>query len=161
MHPAFALARHKLDELRAEFETGLIIKDEVVPTIQATRQDIAATARSTLQASVIEGVYTGVEGVLKELLAIMDGGVFGASDNWHAQLLAQAATASDLRPAIMTEDTYRLLNELRAFRHIERNVYRNALRPVDVSRNMERLRTVFPRLEAEIRQFMATQNPPG
>jgi hypothetical protein len=114
-------------------------------------------AKNALRASGIEGVYTGIEGVLKEILAVADEGVF-ARGSWHAHLLAQAAAPNEQRgrPAIISDHVYEKLDRLRAFRHIERNIYRHLLRESDVDENLVLLTEVFPLFEAEIGSFLKT-----
>jgi hypothetical protein len=43
--------------------------------------------RTVARAIGIEGVYTGMENVMKEVLNVVDKGVFATSDSFHAQLL--------------------------------------------------------------------------
>jgi hypothetical protein len=58
--------------------------------------------------------------------------------------------------AIISERTYELLDRLRSFRHLERNIYRHLLRERDVEENLERLKLVFPLFEAEVSSFVTT-----
>lgn len=76
----------------------MAIEEQIVPSIARLDSTVAALAISALRATGIEGVYTGMEGVLKEILSQVDGGVFGRAENWHAQLLAQAAGSNDAVP---------------------------------------------------------------
>jgi len=154
MHPALSLAKRKLADARAEFDAVMAIEADIVPAVARTMSPVAVAAKNALRASGIEGMYTGIEGVLKEILAVVDGGVF-ASESWHAHLLAQAAAPNERkgRPAIISDRVYERLDRLRAFRHIERNIYRHLLRESDVDENLARLTEVFPLFEAEIGQF--------
>jgi len=165
MHPALSLAKRKFDDLQTEFAKVIAIENEVVPVLGAMAAASAETAKTALRATGIEGVYTGIEGVLKEVLSVVDGGVFAAAESWHGQLLAQAAAANDAngRPSIIAERTYRLLDELRAFRHIERNVYRHLLRDREVDENFKKLCEVFPLFEVDVNSFMQDygQHDPG
>src|SRR5687767_7184364 len=127
MHPALSLAKRKLDDLSAEFRQVLDIEAEVIPRIAAITSPAGTVAKNSLRATGIEGVYTGIEGVLKEILIVIDGGVFAGAESWHAHLLAQAAEPNQDkgRIAIISERTYDLLDRLRSFRHLERNIYRH------------------------------------
>ncbi len=45
-------------------------------------------------------------------------------DRWHSELLRRMTLdVPPLRPAVIGEDSYRALNELRAFRHLFRTAY--------------------------------------
>lgn len=91
----------------------------------------------------------------------VDGGVFGHAENWHAQLLAQAAGSNDAvgRGPLISEQTYERLDRLRGFRHIERNVYRHLLQDDGVTENLARLAEVFPSFEQEMAEFIGTYDP--
>ena len=98
MHPALSLAKRKLEDARTEFDALMAIEADIVPAVIGTMSPVAVAAKNALRASGIEGVYTGIEGVLKEILAIVDEGVF-ARESWHAHLLAQAAAPNEQRGA--------------------------------------------------------------
>jgi len=157
MRQSLSLARRKFEEVKAEFRQVMAVESDVIPTIAKLKTTTADTAANSLRATGIEGVYTGIEGLLKELLTIVDGGVFAAEENWHARLLAQAADPNlKKRAAIISGDTYELLDRIRAFRHVERNVYRHMLRDTEVKENLERLQKLFPLFEADIEKFFKT-----
>ncbi len=107
------------------------------------------------RASGIEGVYTGMENVLKELLAVADGGVFSSSESYHAQLLAQAAQKTDSREPVLDGDLYDKIDRLRAFRHRERTNYRHVLRDDLVKENFKLLVDTFPVFERQVQSFIA------
>ena len=96
---------------------------------------------------------------------MVDGGVFAAAESWHGQLLAQAAASNDEngRSTVIAEQTYRLLDELRAFRHVDRNVYRHLLRDREVDENFKKLCEAFPLFESDVNSFMQDygQGDPG
>jgi hypothetical protein len=92
MHPALSLAKRKLEDARTEFDQLIAIEAEIIPVIAEKASPAAAIAKTSLRATGIEGVYTGMEGVLKEILTVVDGGVFSGPESWHAHLLAQAGS---------------------------------------------------------------------
>ena len=161
MHPAFALTQRRLLELREEF--GLFIAAEalVVGLLAQNTEKAAEWARNALRGTGVESVYTGIEGILKDLLLETDGQVFAAPESWHAHLLAQAAAATDERAAIISEPVYTKLDEIRRFRHVERNVYRQEFREPDVVRNFELLKEVFPEFVADIERLISRYAPPA
>lgn len=70
------------------------------------------------------------------------------------RLLAQAAQCNENRDAIISEEVFEMMNKLRAFRHIERNVYRHMLREDAVNENFERMKIVFPDFASEASNFI-------
>lgn len=77
-----------------------------------------ATA-SVAAAGLIESFYTAIETVLFRISQI-----FGNSlnpDRWHSDLLRRMAiTIPDVRPAVISERTLSMLDELMRFRHFKR-----------------------------------------
>jgi hypothetical protein len=154
VHPAFALTRNRLTETRSELETFLQADKERLAPSEADQAASAIWVRTVARASGIEGVYTGMENVLKELLNVVDKGVFATSDSFHAQLLAQAAARTDKRNAVIDKKLYDELDELRRFRHRERVNYRHVLRESFVNENLELLKKTFPSFETQIVTFI-------
>jgi hypothetical protein len=95
-----------------------------------------------------------MENVLKEVLNVVDGEVFGKSESFHAQLLAQAAERTQKRSEVIDRELYGKLDELRSFRHRERTSYRHVLKEDLVNKNLELRRKVFPLFEAQIGSFV-------
>lgn len=154
MHPAFALASRRLADCRKEFDLLTAIEREIAPALSAMETSSARSALAAVRSSSVESLYTGMEGVLKEVLTAVDGAVFVKGEGWHAQLLAQAAQETGERGRIISDAVYERLDELRGFRHVERNIYKHLLRAGDVEANLQRLKEVFPLFEAEVKTFI-------
>lgn len=154
MHPAFALTRTRLTETRSEFDAFLQANEERLVPLENDQNASASWIRAVSRASGIEGVYTGMENVLKEVLNVVDGGVFGKSESFHAQLLAQAAEKTTKRTEVINQELYRKLDELRSFRHRERTSYRHVLKEDLVNKNLDLLKNSFSLFEAQIIAFI-------
>jgi hypothetical protein len=103
-----------------------------------------------------------MENVLKELLNVVDGGVFGKSESFHAQLLAQAVETTGKRSEVIDRKLYENLDALRSFRHRERTSYRHVLKEDLVNKNLELLKNAFPSFETQIIRFIeAWENKPA
>ncbi len=82
--------------------------------------------------------YAALGYTIHNLFSIMENGCFriakffenNLSENeWHKELLDRMRlNIEGVRPAFLDEETYYLLNDLRAFRHLFRNLY---ARPID------------------------------
>jgi hypothetical protein len=85
----------------------------------------------TSRAAGVESLFTGMESVLKLVLEAVNEKVFNnpadGQHRFHAQLRAQVATATDMRPAVISKNLHSKLDDLRKFRHLERNVYSDVL----------------------------------
>lgn len=152
MRPIFARLEHQL--AKTEQELGRI--EEAVRLFEGMETTPAATwARRTSIAGGVEGVYSGLEGVLKGIAEDIDGHVpQGAA--WHAKLLETLALdVSGVRPAVLSPDTYGLLDELRRFRHAVRSNYGMDLRDSDIGANLDRVRCVVPLFRRDFGAFVA------
>lgn len=74
-------------------------------------------------ALTLHSIYTGYEKILEILVKGIDGDVPTAID-YHTALLKRATyEIPNVRPGIISEETFNLLNKLRAYRHRLRRIY--------------------------------------
>jgi hypothetical protein len=75
-------------------------------------------------ASGVEKIYTGCERIMAMIAADLDGARLEHSEGWHISLLKRMANPfPGVRAAVISEQTYKALDQLRSFRHRERNTY--------------------------------------
>lgn len=80
-------------------------------------------------ALTLHSIYTGYEKILEMLVKGIDGDVPTAID-YHTALLKRATyEIPDLRPKIISEETFNFLNMLRAYRHRLRRIYTYLISP--------------------------------
>jgi hypothetical protein len=83
-------------------------------------------------ALTLHSVYTGYEKILEMLVKGIDGDVPTAID-YHTALLKRATyEIPDARPKIISEETFNLLNMLRAYRHKLRRIYTYLIFPAKI-----------------------------
>ena len=151
MRPIFARLEHQL--VKAEQELGRI--EEAVRLFEGMEPTPAATwARRTSIAAGIEGVYSGLEGILKGVAEDIDGHV-PQGNAWHAKLLETLALdVPAVRPAVLSPDAYGVLDELRRFRHAVRSNYGVDLRDPDIDANLARVRRAVPLFRRDFEAFV-------
>jgi hypothetical protein len=81
----------------------------------------------------IHAVYTGLESIFQNIAKEIDGYV-PSGDSWHKELLVLMANPLKDRSAVITNETFLALSELRSFRHVIRSDYGAIL---DLSRVLE------------------------
>lgn len=92
----------------------------------------------------IHNVYNGIEDILLSLARDIDDDV-PTGPSAHQDVLDQMASeVSGTRPALIDQDLYEALTELKGFRHLVRHRYGFDLKPDKVVENLELLRRVFP-----------------
>jgi len=76
----------------------------------------------------LQGFYTGVEKIFEQIARSVDGSLSRESERWHQELLEQMRIeVPDIRPAVIEDETYRLLRTYLGFRHVLRNNYTHRL----------------------------------
>jgi len=76
------------------------------------------------------------------------------STAWHRNLLDQVAIdVAGVRPAVISIDIARELDQFRRFRHLVRNVYTFSLNAEKIVTLMKALPQIWPKLSAELRAF--------
>lgn len=81
---------------------------------------------------------------------------------YHRELLWRMKIAiQGVRPALLSEDTYRLLDSLRAFRHVFRHAYSYELDAHKVAIVLEDALKLRTRYQEELDRFLAQLGPPS
>jgi hypothetical protein len=105
-------------------------------------------------AGCTHSIYVGMENILKHLIKYLDKEL-PVGDNWHVQLIKRAKYPNEnVRPAIISEETSVLLNELRGFRHVFRSKYHSLLIPEKVLERAKEALNVFNKFTADIESFI-------
>ena len=101
----------------------------------------------------LHSFYSGVERLF-ELIARHVDGTTPAGETWHRDLLQQMANdLTNMRPAVIGQDSALTLDEFRRFRHLVRNVYTINLVPDKMTRLILNLPGLWTKLHAELLAF--------
>lgn len=101
----------------------------------------------------LHSFYGGLERLFEMIAAAVDGSV-PRGENWHRLLLEQmTAEMPAVRPAVISDETRRILDEYRGFRHIVRNVYTFRFDPAKVQELVERAPQVLSQVRVELLAF--------
>ncbi|QTA79230.1 Uncharacterized protein dnl_14860 [Desulfonema limicola] len=101
----------------------------------------------------LHGFYSGIERIF-ENIAIKIDGFRSDGKNWHQILLKQMAKENtDIRPAVISDKIFNLLDEYRGFRHIVRNIYSYKFDPERIEKMVVQLPLLFNSLKSELRAF--------
>lgn len=101
----------------------------------------------------LHGFYAGRERLFEMTAAVIDGQV-PQGQNRHQILLEQMAVeVPSIRPALISEDTRRMLDEYRGFRHIVRNVYAFRFDLAKIQKLVQDVPAVLSQVRAELLAF--------
>lgn len=101
----------------------------------------------------LHGFYSGMERLFELIARQVDSNV-PEQGNWHRDLLHQMAQdLPAIRPAVISQETTAVIDELRRFRHLVRNVYTTNLAPEKMTGLMASVPQLWPQLRAELLAF--------
>ena len=101
----------------------------------------------------LHGLYSGFERIFTQIAEIIDDELPQGED-WHKLLLGQMKIErSGIRPAVISTEMWDVLDDLRKFRHVVRNVYTHHLDPVQLGKLVSRSTDSFEKLHAELSAF--------
>ncbi len=101
----------------------------------------------------LHNFYTACERIFKLVAKEVNGGV-PATEDWHKRLLQQMALdVNNLRPAVISRETLKALDEMLGFRHVVRNLYGFELEPERIDKLIRLALDVLPRFRKEIDDF--------
>lgn len=103
----------------------------------------------------IHNLYSAIEDLLKLIADYFENNI-SHSSQWHRLLLQRMTiTVPEVRPAVLSSETYTLLNALRGFRHFFRHAYGANIEYEQLKSNLDKALKVFPKLESDLNQFLA------
>ena len=101
----------------------------------------------------LHGLYSAAERLFELIVRNVDRSVLEGTA-WHRDLLEQISKdVPGVRPAVISKDTAKDLDQFRRFRHLVRNVYTFNLKPEKMSALMKDLPEVWSKLSAELLAF--------
>jgi hypothetical protein len=102
----------------------------------------------------LHGFYGGVERIFEDIARTVDQSL-PSGPEWHQGLLIQMSSeTSERRPAVITRELRRVLDEYRGFRHVVRNVYAFNFRPDRLNELANDLWNCFNALKKELTIFI-------
>ena len=100
--------------------------NERTSIINNTNVDIIRDGLVDGVAKAAERFYTGIESILELIiLKAFDEQVLDRS-GWHQELLNMAADDTPERPQVISSETFKLLKQLKSFRHFSTKAYKEA-----------------------------------
>ncbi len=103
----------------------------------------------------IHNFYNAIEDLLKMVASHFENQISDTA-RWHSVLLQRMSQEiSGIRPAVLSQESYLLLNSLRGFRHFFRHAYGVPIDYEQLQINLKKARQLFPNLEQDLNQFFA------
>lgn len=148
----------ELRELAADIENELRQMARLEADIQYVQGEIQRDpARTALfhenLALKLHNFYTGCERIFRLIASELNSALPSGYD-WHKRLLDRMSVEREGRPAVLTQDTARRLEEYLAFRHVVRNVYGYELDPRRVARLVADYPSTWHPFQVQVKDFV-------
>ncbi|MGK7945277.1 MAG: hypothetical protein AB4058_12490 [Microcystaceae cyanobacterium] len=133
----------------------LILKNnETILLIENRKNDIYFDSLISALTLYLGNFYMGVERIFALIAKEIDK-TQPSGESWHIQLLKQMSLEiPSIRFAVISQETYEMLNEFRGFRHIARSLYAYDLEPQRVIELSKILNQCYNFLKADLEVFM-------
>jgi len=102
----------------------------------------------------IHGLYSAIERIFTIIAKNIDNNLPEGKD-WHVKLVEQMSQEIiSVRPAIISKELEKQLDEYRGFRHVVRNVYSYNFKPENIERLVVNVRPTIDNLKIHINAFI-------
>lgn len=141
-----ANADRAVDDLHALVERA----PDAATRLRAERSDLLILMGA---GGLLHGFYSTLEGLMRDVADSL-GGLVPSGPDWHARLLDQMThDVPGVRPALLPSGARPGLDELRAFRHLFRNLYVLNLRPEPIEALLGGLPALWESLSEALAAF--------
>lgn len=150
------MGKDDLTVLKADVTAQMALIKAVSDRLAERAHDMQAhdEARMESVAYQIHNLYNAVEDLLELVAAHFENHIASPS-RWHTELLYRMTQEiAGVRPPLLSEESYLLLNSLRSFRHFFRHAYNVSIEYAQLQINLEKARQLYPRLERDAIRFL-------
>ncbi|EDX83877.1 hypothetical protein S7335_1574 [Synechococcus sp. PCC 7335] len=103
----------------------------------------------------IHNLYCSIEDLLKLVAKAFENNV-GTGENWHKVLLLRLSQPIEgIRPALLSEASWDVLDQLRGFRHLVRHAYGKDIELTQLQVNITAAQKLYQLIEQDIHTFVA------
>jgi hypothetical protein len=149
-------------DVRDELKTGVAHLDSacsMFDEFSLVGDDLRAYANRMALMHAMQSGYTSIEAGLDRILQLL-GEERPQGADWHKALLRRVASPlAEARPAVLSEELYRKLDDLRRFRHVASPTY-DTFEPGQARPAVDAARYVVANLMTEVDAFQAQVDPP-
>jgi archaellum component FlaC len=159
MRAIFVDLDNDIKEIAAEVEMLSLALDTHIATKQNLAPHMSWLAIGGL-ASGVEKVYSGCERVMAAIASKIDDSPVPHDGGWHATLLRRMHNEfPGVRNQVISDETYRALDGMRAFRHRERNTYGITLDSEIVGERVSEAIQAFEMFREDIKRLADSPGP--
>ncbi len=144
------------------FKTDINAQMELIKKIHQTlnNRSIGLTADDMIRlesvAYHIHNLYSAVEDLLKIVATYFENNITETAKFHIALLTRMTQNIPVIRPALISQETFLILNSLRGFRHFFRHAYGTPIEYEQLKNNLDKSMNILPLLEQDVDTFFNT-----
>lgn len=139
-------------DLQAQMNLMAVIHQKLLD--RATRLSVDDDIILESIAYQIHNLYCTVEDLLKIVASCFENNISSTSQ-WHSVLLQRMTIEiPGIRPALLSPDSYTILNSMRGFRHFFRHAYASDIDYQQLTVNLHRALELKKHLDHDVSQFL-------
>ena len=144
----------RINILKADIEEQLKIIDRIYAKIQKRKTHFKESEENLESMALqIHNFYCAVEELFKIIADFFENRI--EEKEYHKNLLRRMKEEIEgVRPSVISESTFRLLDELRRFRHLIRHAYDIEIDPERLEIILNFTEKAYPELKKDIEEFM-------
>ena len=144
----------RISDERSKIEGTLKKIEERLKKIKTAPVEYREEIETTIAKNLVD-CYRGMENIFRRIALDVDLRMPDGS-RWHKELLTQMAEPqAEQRPPVISQETFEILEELLAFRHVFNNIYGEELVYEQTERNAKQIGKLFNNLSTELDVFIA------
>jgi len=150
------MGKDDLMVLKADIATQMTLIKDVANRLEERALDIQPDdiVRMESVAYQIHNLYSAVEDLFKLVASHFENSIADSS-RWHTELLYRMSQEiTGVRPALLSQECYLLLNGLRSFRHFFRHAYNVPMEYPQLEINLDKARQIYPCLDRDVTHFL-------
>ncbi|MFQ6100785.1 MAG: hypothetical protein ACE5OS_06070 [Anaerolineae bacterium] len=149
--------RNALTVLTSDVEAQMALIEDIFAGLERRAAGLEPDDEVRMEsvAYQIHNLYNAAEDLLKITAAHFENQI-ADSARWHTALLHRMTQEiTGVRPPLLSQETYRLLNSLRGFRHFFRHAYAAPVEYAQLQINLDKARQLRPRLREDVERFLS------
>lgn len=147
--------------LTSDIESQMDLIDDVFSRLEDRAAGLDSNDEKQLEsvAYQLHNLYNAVEDLFKLVAGHFENRITDASQ-WHVELLRRMKQdIAGVRPALLSDASYRILNSLRSFRHFFRHAYAAPIEYEQLRINLDKAHQLRPHLEQDVAHFLDQLRP--
>ena len=150
------MEKNALTIFKADIQAQMALVNRILTLVEERATGLTADDPIRLEsvAYQIHNLYNAVEDLLKLVAAHFENQITDTA-HWHTALLQRMTQeVPGIRPALLSEESYIILNSLRGFRHFFRHAYGVPIDYPQLKINLDKARQLNSLLKKDLENFL-------